>query len=244
MSSQSWFEKWFRSPYYCMLYKDHNADEAHFFLENLLTVLKPKPTARFLDIPCGRGRHSIYLATKGFDVTGMDLLKENILFAKKFEQPNLAFYEHDMRQLIAGSYYDFVLNLFTSIGYFESPQDDQRAIQNFSAALKIGGNLVIDFLNANRVENNLGEKNSEENGIRFHIKKEIVGKAIIKKIHVTTSNENLDFEEHVSLLRLTDFEKLFSKCGLQLRHVFGDYELKPFDVQESSRLILVAEKIR
>jgi SAM-dependent methyltransferase len=244
MSSQSWFENWFRSPYYSLLYKSHNAAEAHFFIDNLLQFLKPGEKAHFLDIPCGRGRHSIYLASKGFDVTGMDLIKENILFAKKFEQPNLTFYEHDMRQLIAGSYYDFVLNLFTSIGYFESPQDNQRAIQNFAAALHIGGKLVIDFFNANTVEDNLEEKNSEENGIRFHVKKEIVGKAIVKRINVMTASENLDFEEHVSLLHLADFERFFSKCGLQLCNVFGDYELKAFDVQVSPRLILIAEKIR
>jgi len=244
MPSQSWFEEWFRSPYYSLLYKKHNDAEAHFFIDNLLQFLKPEKNARFLDIPCGRGRHAVYLAAKGFEVTGMDLLKENILFAKKFEKPNLTFYEHDMRQLITGGYYDFVLNLFTSIGYFESPQDNQRAIQNFASALRIGGTLVIDFLNANTVGNNLEEKNSEEKGIRFHVMKEIIGKAIVKKINVMTGSENLNFEEHVSLLRLADFETFFSKCGLQLRRVFGDYELKPFDVQVSPRLILIAEKIR
>lgn len=243
MPSQSWFEKWFRSPYYSLLYKKHNEAEAHFFIDNLLKFLSPEKTARFLDIPCGRGRHAVYLATNGYEVTGMDLLKENILFAKKFEKPNLTFYEHDMRQLITASYYDFVLNLFTSIGYFESPQDNQRAIQNFASALRIGGTLVIDFLNANTVEKNLVEINSEEKGIRFHVKKEIVGKAIVKKINVITPSEDLNFEEHVSLLRLADFEIFFSRCGLQLRHVFGDYELNPFDVQASPRLILIAEKI-
>ena len=59
-----WFKDWFDSPYYHILYKDRNFDEAEQFINNLLTFLKPETNSRFLDLGCGKGRHSVFLNKK------------------------------------------------------------------------------------------------------------------------------------------------------------------------------------
>ncbi len=41
-------------------------------VEFLLDLIQPMPGARFLDIGCGTGRHSVLLAKAGFQVTGLD----------------------------------------------------------------------------------------------------------------------------------------------------------------------------
>ncbi|MEI7670388.1 MAG: class I SAM-dependent methyltransferase, partial [Pseudomonadota bacterium] len=93
-----WFEDWFNSPYYSLLYNNRNSDEANLFIHNILAYLNPKPKAHIADIPCGNGRHAVALAKAGFEVIGFDLAERNIAEAKLSEKENLTFYQHDMRQ--------------------------------------------------------------------------------------------------------------------------------------------------
>ena len=145
----SWFEDWFNSPYYALLYNNRDTKEAGEFIKNLLAYLKPSPNSSIADIPCGNGRHSTALANAGFNVTGFDLSERNIEEAKPYESETLSFYLHDMRQPFHIHYFDFIMNLFTSIGYFNADYEDLRVLKNFQKALKPGGILVIDFFNSN-----------------------------------------------------------------------------------------------
>ena len=79
--AKEWFEDWFDTKYYHILYKNRNYNEAENFIDNLLNYLKPNTTAKFIDIACGKGRHSIFINKKGFPVVGYDLSKESIASA-------------------------------------------------------------------------------------------------------------------------------------------------------------------
>src|SRR3989304_1152048 len=91
-------KKWFNSPYYHILYKNRDEAEARHFIDNISLSLKIKKNAKILDLGCGRGRHSVYLSQKGFDVTGIDISTQNILYAGKLSTGKVSFYVHDMRQ--------------------------------------------------------------------------------------------------------------------------------------------------
>ena len=54
--------------------------------------------------------------------------------------------------------FDVVLNIFTSFGYFDEPSDNIKAIQAMADNIKNGGKVVLDFLNAKKVVNELVEK--------------------------------------------------------------------------------------
>ena len=56
-NSQQWFETWFDSPYYHILYKNRNGEEAKKLLNNLVSKLELKPGMRVMDLCCGNGRH-------------------------------------------------------------------------------------------------------------------------------------------------------------------------------------------
>ena len=73
MAQRPWFKDWFNSPYYHLLYANRDEREASDFIDALLEYLKSPPGSRMLDVACGRGRHSRYLESRGFDVTGLDL---------------------------------------------------------------------------------------------------------------------------------------------------------------------------
>ena len=78
-----WFESWFNSEYYHILYKNRDYAEAEKFISRLMDFLCPKPDAKFVDIACGKGRHAIFINKLGYDVVGYDLSEESILEANK-----------------------------------------------------------------------------------------------------------------------------------------------------------------
>jgi len=238
-----WFKSWFNSPYYHILYQHRDEKEAEHFLDNLIQFFNPNPEARILDLACGKGRHSVYLNEKGFEVTGIDLSEESIQFCTQFENSKLSFFVHDMRHLFRVNDFNYVFNLFTSIGYFEKDSENYAAFKNASLALKNGGVLVIDFLNSNYVEKNLIPTHNIEIGhIAFHINKKIESGFLMKEISFTDNGEQYHFTEKVATLRLEDFERYLAPCGMKITRLFGDYDLHEFDAEKSPRLIVVAEK--
>ena len=108
-----WFSEWFDSPYYHILYKNRDLKEAELFIDNLLVYLNLSSDSSIIDIPCGKGRHCIYLNKKGYRVSGADLAPHSILYAKEYSNPKLDFFIHDMREDFAKDQYDLVLNIFT-----------------------------------------------------------------------------------------------------------------------------------
>ena len=94
-----WFDEWFDSPYYHILYKHRDYEEAKDFLDTLIRYFRIKPNHKVLDLACGKGRHSIYLNEQGFDVTGVDLSEQNITHARQFQNERLTFDIHDMREV-------------------------------------------------------------------------------------------------------------------------------------------------
>ena len=83
MKTIDWFTSWFNTPYYHTLYKHRNDAEAQFFMQNVTNFLKLPKSAHIVDMPCGKGRHSIYLNSLGYTVSGGDLSENSIKHAKK-----------------------------------------------------------------------------------------------------------------------------------------------------------------
>jgi SAM-dependent methyltransferase len=238
-----WFETWFDSPYYHILYASRNADEAAKFLLNLISKLNFSKDWQYCDLCCGKGRHSIYLNQQGFSVTGLDLSPNSIAIAKKQENENLKFFEHDIRNTFKPAFFDVVLNLFTSFGYFESNAENQASLVATAASIKPGGMLVMDYMNSRGAVETFQTKYVKTVAeIDFSITKSIEFGYIFKNIQFTTLSKTYDFTERVKLLFLEDFQTYFDAAGLELKYTFGNYTLDPYVQNESNRLIMVCQK--
>ncbi len=222
-----------------MLYKDRDYQEAQLFMNNLTAYLNLPDHGTILDLACGKGRHSLYLNNLGYRVTGADLSKSSITYAKQFENDNLKFIEHDMSQPL-GEKFDAIFNLFTSFGYFENDDDNLKTIKAIKSDLKADGFGVIDFMNIDYVLNNLVEEdNKTVDGITFHQKRFLKDGYLHKTITFTDNGKPFEFEERVKAFTLSDFEQLFKAANVHLLDIFGDYSLKPFHVKTSERLIMI-----
>lgn len=237
--TENWFTSWFDTPYYHILYKDRDYEEAVVFMKNLTQFLELKKNQTILDLACGRGRHAVSLNELGFDVTGVDLSAESILYAKSYENETLRFDVHDMCKPY-NKKFDAVFNLFTSFGYFEKEEDNFRTIAAIKANLNEGGKGVIDFMNVNCVIDNLITRETKKvDKITFHIHRYVKEGYIYKDITFNDNKEDYFFTEKVKALNLEDFKTYFKKAGIKLLFTFGDYNLHAFDPLKSPRLILI-----
>jgi SAM-dependent methyltransferase len=243
--SPEWFREWFDSPYYHKLYFNRGEREAAEFITRLLDTLDPPPGSRMLDVACGRGRHARILAEKGFDVTGIDLAPGSIALARQYETPQLHFYLHDMRSPMRINYFAYAFNFFTSFGYFRTAREDNNVIRAVSQSLVDGGHFVLDYLNVRYSERHLiarSEKIIE--GTTYHLTKWDDKSHFYKKIRIVdpAMQTPLEYTEKVAKFSLEDFRSMFSRNGLQLREIYGDYELGPYDPETSPRLLMIAAR--
>lgn len=236
-----WFTSWFNTRYYHLLYKDRNDMEAELFMKNITEFLQLPTSHHIIDIPCGKGRHSIYLNSLGYTVTGADLSENSIRFAKQFETNNLHFEVRDMRKPYKNTY-NAIFNLFTSFGYFETDKEDITILKNMKNGLKKDGVLVLDFLNVDKLKNSLiTEEIKAVDGIDFHIQREIKNGFILKHIHFYADEKQHSYTERVKYIDIDTFKDFFNQVGLEITHIFGDYKLSTFNKEISNRLILVAK---
>lgn len=243
MSTNDWFATWFETDYYHTLYKYRDKAEAEHFIQHLIEALDAPKNSRVLDLACGKGRHSITLHELGMNVLGADLSSNSIRQANTFAKEGLEFIVHDMREVIKGRRFDYVLNLFTSFGYFDNKFDNQKVIDAISSMLSDNGKLVIDFLNANKVINELIPQEIKSiDGIDFKIRREYNGSHILKHISFDDGGKSYDFTEQVQALKLEDFSQFLFDAGLEIISIFGDFDLRPFDKQLSNRLIIIAKR--
>lgn len=239
-----WFENWFGSPFYKILYQNRDECEARDFTDELIEHIKPAAGSTMLDIACGEGRFAIHLAEMGYDVTGIDISPLSIEHAKAHETENLHFYVQDMRFPFYINYFDLAFNFFTSFGYFKYDRENRMAARAFASALKTGGTLVIDYFNyKNVLKGMVTEAEVERGDIRFHIKKRFDNKHIIKDIRFTDSDGVAHhYTERVATFSQENFRAMFGEAGLTMVETFGDYNLCPYDPVESTRMIMIFKK--
>lgn len=240
---QPWFEEWFDSDYYHILYRERDEEEAKLFLNNLLQKLLVTPQHCILDLACGRGRHANYLAALGYTVTGLDLSPMSIDYARQQALPNAQFHIHDMRQPFGVAKYDVVLNLFTSFGYFENEAENMQVMRHISNAVKTNGIVVIEYMNPVYVAKHLvASETKTVNDISFNITKEIKEGFVYKHIHFTHHGAAHSFTERVMMVSKEQFQEYFNLNGLSLAHIYGDFELHDYVAARSPRMILIATK--
>lgn len=239
----NWFEHWFDSPLHEQLYAKRDANEANRLAELISGHFPVLVYPRLLDLACGRGRHSINFANRGYHVTGVDLAPTAIWRAKT--KATLAGLEIDFRvgdmRVPLNETFDVVVNLFTSFGYFASEAENELPIAAMSKMVRPGGQVWIDFLNPGNVRANLVP--SDSGSIpewSYTSRRWIEDGAVRKEIHLIeddTGNEQI-FTEYVKLIELEWFEAVSSKYGLKMQTVYGDYDGNPYESTRSPRMIM------
>lgn len=146
----AWWQEFFDETYLELWSPLHPPQLCEEEAQALIAVLQLSEGDRVLDAPCGYGRISLPLAKRGLQVTGLDLSKTLLDFAKEkaaAEQlsEQVDFVHADLRDAKIDGGFQAAVNLFSSIGYGEE-EDDFRMMRTIHDALAPGGKLYLDTM--------------------------------------------------------------------------------------------------
>ena len=184
-----WYKDWFGEEYLELYsHRDESEAEEHVdFVERYLA--EPRPRA-VLDLACGAGRHTAALRRRGYRTLGLDLSLTLLARMRSCGLPRVA---GDMRRLpLAEASFDWVLNFFTSFGYFERERENFLVLEEIARVLTAGGRFLIDLMNPGPVIANLkprGVESLEDGEAEVERWYDPASQRINKRITVRSSHE-------------------------------------------------------
>jgi len=216
----------------------------------ILKTLKIPKNALTLDLACGLGRHSIELAKRGYNVVGIDLEKEYIKSCKERAR-NLSlkvkFIQSDMRNLNFRNKFDFIINIFTSFGYFKTDKENLDVLRRISRALKKNGKFLIDTVNRDYIVKHFKKKGltklkygyiREERDFDFST-------SVVNARWTFFSKNRRKISEKKTSCRVYSYHELksmFENIGLKVIKSFGNFKGEKISFN-TKRLILIGQKM-
>jgi 2-polyprenyl-3-methyl-5-hydroxy-6-metoxy-1,4-benzoquinol methylase len=243
-SLADWWRTWFGRGY-LDLYDEVLGARTPLEIDAIEALLQLRPPLRILDLPCGQGRHSIELARRGYDVTGVDLSPYLLGVAREraiASGVHVRWRSGDMREPIAGETFDLVLNLFTSFGYFEEEADDRSVIRSAAAMLEPAGRFVLEVINGERIMARFEEREWFTVGQAAVLDQRTLDRSARRMVVERTVSTPGETEVNVHAVRLYTGSGLVGALrasGFDRVELYGDWTGEPL-TPDSLRLIAVA----
>jgi 2-polyprenyl-3-methyl-5-hydroxy-6-metoxy-1,4-benzoquinol methylase len=241
-----WFEEWFNSKEYLSVYRHRDEKEATELTKLIVDNINIPHGSKVLDMAAGSGRHALIFAKNGFNVTAVDLSKNLLSIGEKKaaeDKINIRFIHSDIRQFKSDKKFDLILNLFTSIGYFEKDEENFDVLVKAFQLLNDNGYFVLDYLNKYFVENNLTPSSVDKfNGTIITQHRFIDGNRILKEITIDKKGEINKYLESVRMFSDNELLVTLQKIGFRVKKIFGDIKGNSFKLESSPRIIIIAGK--
>jgi SAM-dependent methyltransferase len=237
-----WYKEWFGEEYLELYsHRDEPEAEEHVdFVERHLGGTQPRAV---LDLACGAGRHTAALRRRGYRTLGVDLSLPMLARMGESGLPRVA---GDMRLLpFAAGSFDWVLNFFTSFGYFETERENFRVLEEVVRVLAPGGRFLIDLMSPGPVLSGLKPRDAQVlDGRQVEIERwyDAGRKRINKRIVVSAPGvPSRSFLESVRLYQPEEVTIGLRWAGLEVASLFGNFLGDPYE-RDSERLILIGSK--
>jgi len=257
---EDWYIESFKSDFERIYHhKNETAkDEVTGILEyaQLPQKIQKQPPLAILDLCCGWGRHALEFASRGYDVTGIDLSEIMLEMAGRDAAKarlRLRLMRADMRKFSLTYKVRLAVNLWTSFGYFTDESENQAVLKNVLAALEPGGVFILDIDNISYFLKTTGITNPSipaHNGTKAElIKQEFYMPERSRRLvtyrflnpHKAAERENIYLECRLYLYE--DIREMLLKAGFQVdpRDKWGDFHGGPLK-ETSPRMIILARK--
>lgn len=219
----------------------------------LIEKLQLKGGEKILDLACGFGRHSLELARRGFNVTGIDITPDYVNYASQAaekEQLNARFICSDIREVEFENEFDVVLNMADgAIGYLENEEENLKIFDVISKALKPGGKHFMDIMNGDYAVTHFpcklwdaGEQCltlSEfewDNDTKIMLYGQIdyrYGEPLPKPV--------MEWGNTIRLYNIEEVKNIFAKLGMTVASTYADFSGKPSS-KNDIQLMVISEK--
>lgn len=247
---KDWFDvEEFWVDFYDFLFSPSQFEKAEGEITQLLNLVGDVGPD-ILDLCCGPARHSVLLAQKGYQVTGVD--NSNYILRKAKEncrrrQVTVRFVKKDMREYVQPGSYDLILNLYTSFGFFKNQNDDRRVVRNMYNNLKIPGKVVVELMGKEilaRVFQETASAVLDDGSIIVQRHKIINNWSEVENEWILLKGGKYKtYRFNLRLYSAVELQILFAACGFQNIKVFGGFNGVKYD-NNAQRLVLLAEKVK
>lgn len=243
-----WFEdESFWEQLYPFLFSEQKFRDAVDEAEKIVNLVEIGGL-KVLDLCCGPGRISLALADRGFTVTGVDRTETLLQKARTLAQSRNADIEwirSDMRDFIRPDYFDLIVNMYTSFGYFEEKSDDMKVLQNIFQSLRPGGSFFIDVMGKEILARIFQPTVSQvfDDGTRLIQTHEIFDDWTRVRCEWILIKEGFakSFNFHHTIYSAGELKDRLEQTGFKTINVYGDLDANQYN-QDAKRLILVAKK--
>ncbi|MEU6821048.1 methyltransferase domain-containing protein [Streptomyces atriruber] len=208
------------------------------------SLLRFPAGSRVLDLCCGPGLYLVPLARGGCAVTGVDLspaMLKRADAACEAARVDVRLVRGDMLTHVEPETYDVVVNLFTSFGYFDEPQDNERVLRNAHDSLVPGGRLLIDVMGKEVLAGWIGRPQVVDlDGGAYVLQRDTVLDSWTRlRTDWTLVRDGEAREASITsfLYSAAELRALFEAAGFTDVRCYGDFDGGPYD-NHSKRLIV------
>jgi len=247
----AWYKEMFADEDPLRSDKYGESEKSRAQVDFVIEKLALQPGARILDLCCGQGRHLLDLMKRGYEVVGVDLSEYMLAKCREVAEkdglkPNLI--EADMREIAFDSEFDAVINLFTSFGYLESDDEDQKVLDAVSRALKPGGRFLMDIHNRDAFMARFVERTWSENSRGDIILEDrhfdsTTGRNNSREITIHADGRRSERTYSLRIHAYTEIAKMLASSALEVQSVWGGWDSSPF-TSASRGMLIIAEKAR
>jgi SAM-dependent methyltransferase len=218
-----------------------------FEVDGIVDLLDLKANRRVLDLACGLGRHAIEFALRGHDVTAVDRTEAYLERARRragLDNLDIEWVREDMRQFRRPDTFDLAVCLYTSFGYFEEPEENQRVLENVADALVNGGRFVVEVAGKESMAADFRPVSWEEldDGSLFLARRRLEGDwewVHNQWILVTEEHGRRDFQMRHRLYAASELRQMLLEAGFDGVDIYGSFDGAPYD-RDARTLVAVA----
>jgi len=214
-----WFEDAFRADYLRVYPHRDDAQAADdvTYLLGLLPGLAPE--RRVLDLACGAGRHLRAMEAAGARPFGADLSPSLLAEARRLGSRHVV--RCDMRRLpFRDGTFDAVTLFFNSFGYFETDEEDARALCEAARVLCPGGGFVLDLVDPAALSRSLVPRSERSEGASSVVEERSLaedGRRVRKSVTVREGATSRSWTESLRLYADEEVLEAAGGAGLRIR---------------------------
>lgn len=249
MAHRSWYKEFFGQHYLEAYQPVLTAERTIREVDFVEKTLALPPGSRILDLCCGHGRHLMELASRGYEMTGLDLNPVFLNMAREDADRRalkVRLELRDMRDIPFVEEFDAAINVFTAFGYLESDDEDQKVLEAVARALKSGGLFLMELMHRDSLARIFQPRGWYETEAGLKVLEErrfdpLTGRNDVRHITIYPDGTTREMCHSVRIYTLTELNRMLTGAGLSVQATYGGVDGSPFTL-ESRRLIVLSRR--
>jgi SAM-dependent methyltransferase len=246
---ESWYERFFGEAYLRTV-RTATPKEVAAECDFIERALRVPAGSRVLDVGCGLGAQTVDLASRGYQMVGLDI--SATMVSRAVDEAvdrglQIEFMCGDMREVTFEEPFEALLCWGTTFGYFNE-EENELAIRQFRRALKPNGTLLLDIINRDFM---IG---SQPNQVWFEVDTAVcmeetdfdyeTSRLRVKRRVASHSGQQTDRRYSIRLYALHEIRALLERNGFRIDEVSGrEATLGVFFGVHSPKMIIRAERL-